>query len=141
MFIPTPMVDLQVLWFGHFLTSNFLLWFTRYQLKTSSSYFAAIYLVICRRVIHTKFTTWKTKTYQQLHRIFFLFRCCFLAVFPCLLSIKHSHTINTIDTWITLRHDLVYYSLNECSADVEFVFLCKLYNNTNPLENDKLLHK
>ena len=136
------MADLQVPWFWHFLISNFLLWFTEYLLKISSFYFAAIYLVICRRVIHLKFTTWKTKIYQQLHRIFFLFQMLlFLLSFLALLSIKHSHTIYTTDTGITFRHDLVYYSLSQCLSVIKFIFLCKLYNNVIPVENDKLLHK
>ena len=57
----------------------------------------------------------------------FFYKCCFLAVFPCLRSIKHSYTINTIDIGITFRHDLVYYSLNKCSAVIKFVFPISVY--------------
>ena len=65
----------------------------------------------------------------------------FLPSFLALLSIEYSHTINTLDIGITFRHNLVHYSLSKCSAVIIFVFLCKLYNNAIPVENDKLLNK
>ena len=64
-----------------------------------------------------------------------------LPSFLALLNIKHCHTINTIDIGITFRHDLIYYSLSECSSVIKFIFLCKLFNNAIPVENDELLHK
>ena len=65
----------------------------------------------------------------------------FLPSFLALLSTEHSHTINTIVIGINFHHDLVYYSPNECSAVIKFVFFCKLYNNAILVENDKLLQK
>ena len=46
--------------------------------STFSLHFAAIYLDICWRVIHKKLTTWKTRTYQQLNIIFFIFQMMLL---------------------------------------------------------------
>ena len=65
----------------------------------------------------------------------------FLPSFLASFCIKHCHTFNTVDIGITFRHDLVYYSLNKCPSVIKFIFLCKLYNNAIPVENDKLLHK
>ena len=141
-FIPTPMVDLQVPLLGHFFnlqspTLVHRILIENLQLLRSSYIFGYLQKGNTYEIYNLK----KQNLPIIASHILSFPNAAFLPSFLALLSIKHSHTINTIDIGITFRHDLVYYSLNECSSVIKFIFLCKLYNNAIPVENDKLLHK